>query len=108
MAMIFLILVANFFAGAFLCNAVPHLVSGLQGRPFPTPFARPRGVGLSSPFVNFVWGFANLVVGLLLLAYLPVGWRLGISFVCFLLGILLMGLFLSRHFGRVMATRDVR
>lgn len=40
---------APFFAGAFLCNALPHLAAGLQGRPFPTPFATPHGVGDSPP-----------------------------------------------------------
>ena len=40
--------IALFFAGAFLCNAIPHLVAGLQGQPFPSPFAKPpgRGTGL--------------------------------------------------------------
>jgi hypothetical protein len=37
-----------FIAGAFLCNAMPYLTSGLQGTPFPTPFAKPPGVGDSS------------------------------------------------------------
>jgi len=36
-----------FFAGAFLCNCIPHLCAGLQGMPFPTPFAKPRGIGKS-------------------------------------------------------------
>lgn len=39
-----MIYVTLFFAGVFLCNAVPHLAAGLQGQPFPTPFARPRGM----------------------------------------------------------------
>ena len=34
---------AIFFTGAFLCNCIPHLCAGLQGMPFPTPFATPRG-----------------------------------------------------------------
>jgi hypothetical protein len=103
--MILAILVANFFAGLFLCNCVPHLVSGLMGRSFPTPFAKPRGVGLSSPLVNFLWGFANLVVGLLLLQNWPVGWMFGPSFLCFLLGALLIGVYLSVHFGRVVQAK---
>ena len=48
--------VGNFFAGAFLCNAIPHLASGLKGETFPTPFATPRGVGNSSAMLNFFWG----------------------------------------------------
>ncbi len=54
-------------AGAFLCNAIPHLVSGLRGERFFTPWARPRGVGKSSAPENFLWGAANLVIGLALL-----------------------------------------
>jgi hypothetical protein len=59
--------VARFFAGAFLANAVPHFVSGVQGRRFPTPFASPPGKGESSSSVNVLWGTANAVVGYLLL-----------------------------------------
>jgi hypothetical protein len=62
-----LVHVSYFFSGAFLANAVPHLVSGVSGRPFQTPFARPRGKGLSSSTVNVLWGAFNTVVGYLLL-----------------------------------------
>lgn len=41
-------LLAYFFGGAFLANAVPHFVSGVMGMPFQSPFATPRGEGLSS------------------------------------------------------------
>ena len=58
---------ARFFAGAFLANAVPHFVSGVQGRRFPSPFASPPGKGESSSTVNVVWGLANAVVGYVLL-----------------------------------------
>ena len=56
-------LVSYFFGGAFLTNAVPHFVSGIMGRPFQSPFAKPPGEGLSSSTVNVLWGFLNLVVG---------------------------------------------
>jgi hypothetical protein len=52
-----------FFGGAFLMNSVPHLVNGVSGRSFPTPFAKPPGKGLSPPVVNAFWGALNLVVG---------------------------------------------
>ena len=55
--------VSYFFGGAFLANAIPHFVSGMMGRPFQTPFAKPPGQGLSSSTVNALWGFFNLVVG---------------------------------------------
>lgn len=59
--------VAYFFGGAFLANAIPHFVSGMMGRAFQSPFAKPHGVGLSSSTVNVLWGFANLVFAYLLL-----------------------------------------
>jgi hypothetical protein len=48
-----------FFGGAFLTNAVPHFVSGVMGRPFQSPFAKPPGQGLSSSTINVLWGFFN-------------------------------------------------
>jgi hypothetical protein len=57
---------AYFLGGAFLANAVPHAVSGMMGRPFQSPFAKPRGQGLSSSTVNVLWGFFNIVAGYLL------------------------------------------
>lgn len=59
--------VAHFLGGAFLANALPHLVAGITGQPFPTPFAAPPFKGLSSPPVNVAWALANLVVAYLLL-----------------------------------------
>ena len=57
---------AAFFAGAFLANAVPHFVHGISGDPFPSPFAKPPGKGLSSPTVNVLWALFNLIAGTLL------------------------------------------
>ena len=59
--------VACFFAGVFLSNFVPHLVNGVSGEKFPTPFAKPPGRGLSSPFINVLWALFNLKVGLVLI-----------------------------------------
>ena len=55
-------LVSYFFGGVFLANAVPHLVSGMTGRAFQSPFAKPPGQGLSSSTVNVLWGAFNTVV----------------------------------------------
>jgi hypothetical protein len=97
--------VAAFFAGAFLCNCVPHLVAGLQGMPFPTPFARPHGVGNSSAVVNFLWGALNLFAGVELLRIGDVTIGLNLQFVVLILGVLVLGLYLSSHFGKVMRSR---
>jgi hypothetical protein len=92
-----------FFAGAFFCNCIPHLGAGLQGLSFPTPFARPRGIGNSSPLVNFLWGVLNLCIGLHLLSKQTV--MIGPSSGCFALiaGGLAIGTYLSLHFGKVRA-----
>lgn len=58
---------AYFLGGAFLANALPHLIAGITGRSFPSPFASPPFKGLSSPSVNIVWALANLACAYLLL-----------------------------------------
>ena len=93
--------VAAFFLGAFLCNAIPHLVNGLRGEPFQTPFAKPHGVGLSSPTVNVLWGLANVAAAVAIADGSTVvggGWTLHATA---LLGALAIGLFGAIHFGKV-------
>ena len=93
--------VSYLFGGAFLANAVPHFVSGMMGRPFQSPFAKPSGQGLSSSTVNVLWGFANFVLAYLLIT------RVG-SFdlhatdhiIAVGLGVLLIGVMSARLFGR--------
>lgn len=94
-------LVSWFFGGAFLTNAVPHSVSGLMGKPFQSPFAKPSGQGLSSSTVNVLWGFLNLVVGYLLLC--RVGYfdlRDTSDAIALGLGVLVLSVPTARHFGR--------
>ena len=55
-----------FFAGIFLSNGIPHFVSGVMGRPFQTPFAKPSGQGLSSSTTNVIWGFFDFAAGYVL------------------------------------------
>jgi hypothetical protein len=59
---------AYFCAGAFVANFVPHFVSGVLGRTFPTPFATPPFRGPSSSRVNVLYGLGNLVVAYALLS----------------------------------------
>ena len=94
-------LISYFFGGAFLCNAVPHAVSGLMGHPFQSPFAKPPGQGLSSSTVNVVWGFFNLAVAYVLICRVgDFSLRSAADIVALGVGFLLMGLQLARHFGR--------
>lgn len=89
------------FSGLFLANAVPHFVSGVMGRPFQSPFAKPPGKGLSSSTVNVLWGFANFVAAWLLL--LRVGHFDPRSLACIgplAAGALLISIQSARHFGQ--------
>ena len=99
--MTWLHLVSYFFAGTFLANAIPHFVSGIMGRPFQSPFAKPPGKGLSSSTVNVLWGFFNAVAGYLLVV--PVGnfdLRSISDVLALAVGALLISLHSARHFGQ--------
>jgi len=96
--------VAYFFAGAFLANAIPHFVSGVIGRTFPSPFAKPPGKGKSSPLVNVLWGTLNFVIGYFLVC------RVGEFHIRDLTDVvvcgaggLVMAIMLAQHFGEVYA-----
>ena len=90
-----------FFGGAFLANALPHLLNGVSGRSFQSPFAKPSGEGLSSPTVNVLWGFFNLAIAYVLVVRVgdfrlhDVGQVVALG-----TGVLLMSLFCARAFGR--------
>jgi hypothetical protein len=96
------------FAGAFLCNCVPHLVAGLQGMPFPSPFAKPHGVGDSPAVVNVLWGFFNLVVGLYLLLRHPIAIEFGPELLALLAGAFVLGVLTAIHFGKVWQSKHGR
>jgi hypothetical protein len=94
-------LISYFFGGIILANAVPHLVRGMTGQAFQTPFAKPPGKGLSSSTVNVLWGFFNAFIGYMLV--LRVGRfdvRSTSHVLVFALGALLISLQSARHFGQ--------
>lgn len=94
-------LVSYFFGGVFLANAVPHLVSGMTGRAFQSPFAKPPGQGLSSSTVNVLWGAFNTVVGYALVCRVGDFELRATGDVATLgVGSLLMSLMHARAFGR--------
>lgn len=92
---------AWFFGALFLANVVPHFVAGVSGSPFQSPFATPPGEGLSSSTLNVVWGFINLVIAWALLRVGTFDWRRLTHFLPFASGVLLMAIFMSRHFGKL-------
>jgi hypothetical protein len=90
--------VACFFAGMFLANVVPHFVHGISGDPFPTPFAKPPGKGLSSSTVNVVWALFNLVVGYVLFRAGNISSGDNLALIVFLAGIAALSILLSVRF----------
>src|SRR5450432_1371262 len=93
--------ISDFFGGFFHSNAVPHLVSGVMGRAFQSPFANPPGEGLSSSTVNVLWGFLNLVVGYVLVCRVgDFDFRSTADAAALGLGALLLALVTARLFGR--------
>jgi hypothetical protein len=92
-----------FFAGVLLANAVPHFVHGISGDRFPTPFAHPRGRGLSSPTVNVVWALFNLVVGYILFRVGGVGSGSNSAVVVFFAGVAAISTVLSVRFAKKQA-----
>ena len=49
-----------FLSGVLLCNAIPHLVSGVRGERFFTPWSRDVR---ASAVENALWGSVNLLAG---------------------------------------------
>jgi hypothetical protein len=96
--------VLELLGGAFLANAVPHFVQGISGNPFPSPFAKPPGQGDSSPLVNVLWGFGNLVAGALLLHFFwPQGDAAWSGWIAVGAGALFLAVQMAIHFGKVRA-----
>ncbi len=94
--------IAWFFGGAFLVNTIPHLVSGISGSPFQSPFASPPGEGLSSSLVNVLWGMFNLAVAYVLVARIGrFELRQTRHVVVLGLGMLIMAIMLARVFGKL-------
>lgn len=92
---------AYFWGGAFLTNAAPHLVAGLQGKGFQSPFAHPPGQGLSTARTNALWGAANLVVGWALLTQVGAfDIRSPEHFGAAFAGGFILAVLMSRRFGR--------
>jgi hypothetical protein len=101
--------ISYFFGGAFCANSIPHLVSGLMGRPFQSPFAKPPGEGLSSSTVNVLWGAFNLAVGYGLILHVGAfDLRDPLQAAVAGAGGLAMCLFAAHHFGQFHGGRSPR
>jgi len=93
--------IAWFFGGAFLANTLPHLINGISGNAFQSPFASPPGQGLSYSTVNVLWGSFNLLVAYLLTCRVGnFNLRKTLHVLVFGVGFLIMALMTARAFGR--------
>jgi hypothetical protein len=90
--------IASFFAGGFLTNAVPHFIKGISGDAFPSPFATPSGVGLSSPLTNVLWALFNLLIGYLLFRAGKINSENKVALLVFFAGIVCISIQLSLTF----------
>ena len=93
---------AYFCGGAFLANAIPHLLTGIARRPFPSPFASPPFTGLSSPAVNIAWAVCNLALAYLLLMRIrPIDLGQWAHVAVVLVGFVVMALLVTRSLKRL-------
>ena len=84
-----------FLTGVFLTNALPHLIHGIDGDAFPTPFASPSGVGLSSPLTNVLWALFNIALGLIFFRISAVSKSSARSFAMVFLGVAVVSISFS-------------
>lgn len=89
--------ISAFFGGMFLFNSIPHLIKGITGEKHMTPFKR-----VSSPILNIVWSFSNIILSVLILGFDSNGALnipIGINFWSFLAGGLSLSLTAAKLFG---------
>ncbi len=85
--------------GFFTANIIPHLVKGMTGQEFPSPFGVPSGVGLSTPIENVIWAMINLTLSYVLLRVSKVKFDNTISMVLVFLGVALCAFMCASNFG---------
>ncbi len=88
----------SFFIGAFFINSVPHILPGLSGDSFPSPFADPPGKGFSSPLVNLTWGYFNLIVAYILYRFFKIDFKNQQVLVSAIVGLVIMSFVLCIGF----------
>lgn len=85
-----------FISGVGLANTIPHLVNGISGKEFRTPFANP-----STPTLNVLWGLFNLIVGMgILIALRGLPWKFDRRWVVLTIGFVFMAVNLSFVFSQ--------
>lgn len=87
-----------FAFGFFVTNSLPHILPGIHGKSFYSPFASPPARGKSSAVVNVLWGFTNIVIAYILFVATDINLRDYVEGAGFLLGILITSLILAITF----------
>ena len=89
------------FGAVFLADVIPRFVSGMMGRPFQSPFAKPPGQAPSWSTIAVLRGSFNIVAGYVLVCRVgDLGLRNTSDVVALGLAVLLTALLLARQFGR--------
>jgi hypothetical protein len=108
--------VAWFLGGVFVVNSIPHIINGVSGRSFPTPFSTTPGrlspgvlpppSAFSPPWVNVLWGVFMLIIGYLLVCRVGTfSLRRTRDAIAFGSGAVLIALMLAFAFGPLYAGR---
>lgn len=79
------IYLCSFLSGMFLANGVPHFIKGGLGEKHQTPFGK-----RSSALINVLWGWLNLIVGVVILHFGHVWSHLYRAFALLAIGALLL------------------
>lgn len=90
-----------FIAGGTFINFLPHFINGISGRPFPSPFSDPPGVGLSSPVSNIVWATINFLIAVAFVYFGKLNQRHKAIFISYFAGALAMAFYLANYFGKL-------
>lgn len=106
MLMIVLVMLGHMAGAVLLVNSIPHLVKGLVGESFPSPFSKPPGQSLSSPKSNIIWGAINFLCGYGLLFGLGFNLNFGLDSLLVVVSALITGIKLASHFEHLPCLQD--
>ncbi len=90
-----------FIAGGIFVNFLPHFINGISGKPFPSPFSDPPGVGVSSPLSNIVWAAINFLIAYAFVHFGKLSQRSRNITIAYIAGGFSMAFYLANYFGNL-------
>lgn len=90
-----------FLSGGIFVNFIPHFINGVSGRPFPSPFSDPPGVGVSSPVSNIVWALINFLLAYAFTYFGKLNQRSKSIPIAYLFGGFAMAFYLANYFSNM-------